>query len=81
MSKQKTMQELFDLIHRGQAEKMLEALDGEDISPQMLSAINKFLADNGVSGVKGENKAISSLSAGLAAYEEGGSDVIFPTRQ
>ena len=81
MSKQKSMQELFDLIHRGQAEKMLEALERDDVSPQMLSAINKFLADNNVSGIKGENKAVNSLSAGLAAYEGGTSDAIFPTRQ
>jgi len=82
MSTKHTMSELFDLIHRKQAEKLLEILEGDEpVSPQAFNAINKFLSDNAVSGVKGENKALNSLSQGLAAYEEGDTGNMFPTRQ
>lgn len=66
------MEELFDLIHRKQAEKLLEILEGDEpVSPQAFNAINKFLSDNGISGVRGENEAVNKLSEGLAAYQEG----------
>lgn len=75
-----SMEELFDLIHRKQAETMLEILKGGDVSPQALNAINKFLSDNGISGVRGENEALNKLSDGLAAYEEGDNVSMFPSR-
>lgn len=75
-----SMEELFNLIHRKQAETMLELLEGGDVSPQALNAINKFLSDNNISGIKGENKALNNLSEGLAAYEEGDNVSMFPGR-
>lgn len=64
-----TMEELFDLIHRKQAEGMLELLKRGDLTAQEMNAINKFLSDNNVTGVKSENAALKNLSDGLAAFE------------
>lgn len=75
-----SMEELFDLIHRKQAETMLKLLEDGDVSPQALNAINKFLSDNGINGVRGENKTLNKLSEGLAAYEEGDNVSFFPSK-
>ena len=66
-----TLEQLFDLIHKKQAETMLKMLEDGDVSPQALNAINKFLSDNNVTGIKAENGALKKLSDGLKAYEEG----------
>lgn len=73
----RTMQDLFDLIHRKQAEGMLDLLQRGDLTAQEMNAINKFLSDNNVTGVKGENTALNKLSAGLAAYEQSDNVVAF----
>lgn len=67
---QKTMEELFDLIHRKQAESMLELLEGGIVSAQEWNAINTYLRQNNITGVKGENEALNKLSDGLAAFDE-----------
>lgn len=74
----RTLEELFDLIHRKQAEGILAILERGDVTAQEINAINKFLADNNVTGVKGENKALKKLSDGLAAYEQSDNVVGFP---
>ena len=74
------MKELFDLIHRKQAETMLKMLEEGDVSPQALNAINKFLSDNNISGVPKDNAALKRLSDGLAAYEEGDNVSMFPSQ-
>lgn len=77
----KSMEDIFDLIHRRQAERLLEILESDrDVTAQEFNAINKFLSDNSISGVRGSNKALDSLASGLADYEAG--DVsMFPVRQ
>lgn len=74
------LETLFDQIHRKQAEKMLEILESDEVSPQALNAINKFLSDNGITGIRGENTALNKLSDGLAAYEEGDNVSLFPSK-
>lgn len=65
-----TLEELFDLIHRKQAEGMLKRLEEGALTAQEWNAINKFLSDNNVTGVKGENAALKKLSDGLDAFEQ-----------
>lgn len=67
---ERTLEELFDLIHRKQAEAMLSLLEGGELSAQEMNAINKFLADNNVTGIKADNTGLKKLSDGLAAYEQ-----------
>jgi hypothetical protein len=80
----KTLEEIFDLIHKKQAERLLAILESDEpVSPQAFNAINKFLSDNNISGVKKENKALTALSDGLDAYEDemSGNISMFPPRQ
>lgn len=65
------LEDLFDKMHRLQAETFITALEKGEVSPQMHNAINKFLSDNNVTGIKAENSSLKKLSDGLAAYEEG----------
>ena len=68
----KSLEDIFDSIHRKQAERLLEILDsGGPLTAQEFNAISKFLSDNGISGVTGENKALTDLQEGLAKYETG----------
>lgn len=81
---ERSLEEIFDLIHRKQAERLLEILESDNpVSPQAFNAINKFLTDNNITGVKKDNKALSALSDGLDAYEEelSGNVSMFPPRQ
>lgn len=64
-----TLEELFDLIHRKQAESMLTLLQGEVVTAQEWNAINKFLADNNVTGIKKDNAGLKKLSDGLDAFD------------
>jgi hypothetical protein len=73
----RSLEELFDLIHRKQAEGILEILERGDVTAAEINAINKFLADNNVTGIKGENKALNKLSDGLAAFEREGNVTSF----
>lgn len=73
-----SLDELFDLIHRKQAEGMLDLLERGDLTAQEMNAISKFLSDNNVTGIKGENTALKKLSEGLAAFEESSNVVGFP---
>lgn len=75
MSKQNlTMEELFDLIHRKQAESLLKLLEAGDLTPPMYSAINKFLSDNNISGVRNKDSTLNKLSDGLDAFEASQAD-------
>ena len=67
--KELTMEDLFDMIHKGQAENMLKILQSGVVSSAEMSAINKFLSDNNITGVRGSNKTLNKLEAGLAAYD------------
>ena len=64
------LDELFHAIHVKQAQKMLAALDADEVSPQMLGAINRFLADNHVTGIKDTDREVQTLADGLAEYEK-----------
>lgn len=75
--KQRSLEELFDLIHRKQAENILALLEGGTLSAQEMNAINKFLSDNNVTGVKKSNKALQSLTDGLDAYNKSGNVTSF----
>lgn len=74
------MDALFDLIHRKQADAMLKILESEDVTPQALNAINKFLADNSVTGIRGKNKGLTALEQGLKAYDADDNVAVFPQR-
>jgi CO dehydrogenase/acetyl-CoA synthase epsilon subunit len=74
------MDQLFDLIHRKQADAMLEILESGEVTPQALNAINKFLADNSITGIRGKNKGLTALEKGLAAYDSDDNVTAFPAR-
>jgi len=65
-----SLEELFALIHKKQAVRMCQLLEDEVVSPQALNAINKFLADNNITGVLDESDSLKKLSEGLEAYED-----------
>lgn len=75
----KSLEDIFDLIHRKQAEKLLALLDDDDreITPQELNAITKFLSDNNITGVRGGNSGLKKLSDGFEAFQSG---YVAPTR-
>jgi len=72
MSLEQTLEQLFDSIHRKQAEGMLKLLEKGGLAASEMNAINKFLADNNVTGIKNDNPGLKKLSEGLAAFEESG---------
>lgn len=79
MSDDRKMEDIFALIHRKQALKLLEILESEEpLTAQELNAISKFLSDNNVTGIKETDAGLKSLSDGLAAFESGST---IPTRQ
>ena len=69
MSNETSMEELFDKIHRMQAENIVKLLESGDLSASEINAINKFLSDNNITGVRGSNKTLNRLSEALAAYD------------
>jgi len=69
--REKKLEDLFDELHKLQATTLLDALKSGDVSPQLHNAINKFLSDNNVTGIKAENTALKKLSDGLEAYDSG----------
>jgi|TARA_R110001606_G_scaffold388303_2_gene553533 hypothetical protein len=71
MSK-RSLEELFDLIHLKQAEHILSLLESGELTAQEINAINKFLSDNSVTGVKKSNKSLQNLSAGLDKFNQSG---------
>jgi len=66
----RSLEELFDLIHRKQAEGMLTLLEQGGITAQEMNAINKFLADNNITGIKNDNPALQKLTDGLKSFDE-----------
>lgn len=82
MSSELSLEQLFDKIHRQQAEAMLKILQtGEDIPPSAFSAINKFLSDNQITGLRDSNKTLDALANGLEAYEQGDNVAQFQKRK
>lgn len=70
MSEEKKMEDIFELIHRKQAERLLELLEGDaPLTAQEFNAISKFLSDNNVTGVKETNPGLQRLDAGFTAFE------------
>ncbi|WP_432473740.1 hypothetical protein [Amphritea sp. HPY] len=67
---ERTMESLFDLIHRKQAEAILEILENGGVTAQELNAINKFLADNNITGIKSDNAGLKKLSDGLDEFDQ-----------
>ncbi len=66
---------LFDQIHTLQARSMLEALqqsieDGEPLPPSMYNAINKYLSDNDITGIRANDDTAANLMSELTAYDE-----------
>jgi hypothetical protein len=76
---QRSLEELFDLIHRMQAENILALLQSGSVSAQEMNAINKFLADNNITGIKKSNKSLQSLTKGLDDYNKSGNVTSFRT--
>lgn len=76
----KSMEELFDLIHRKQAEGILDLLKRGELSASELNAINKFLSDNNITGIRGSNKTLNKLSAAAEAYDADNVEA-FPVRR
>lgn len=72
-----SMDDVFDMLHRKQAERLLAYLEDGDVPPPVFNAINRFLADNGITGVRGENEAVTKLSDGLDEYEQSMSDNVY----
>lgn len=71
MSEEQPLEDVFDLIHRKMADRLLELLEGDEpLTAQELNAISKFLSDNNITGIRDKNKGLSKLSEGFAAYAQ-----------
>lgn len=67
---EKSMEGIFALIHRKQAERLLEILEsGEPLTAQEFNSISKFLSDNNVTGIKETDAGLKALSDGFAAFD------------
>lgn len=66
-----TLEKLFDLIHRKQAESLLALIERGDLTAQEYNSISKFLSDNNITGLRNSNPSLGKLAEGLKAFEEG----------
>ena len=77
MSEERSLEDLFDLIHKKQATVMLEMLESGEVQASTLGAINRFLSDNNITGVRGKDKGAQKLAEGLKKFNEQSNVAVF----
>ena len=77
----KSLEDMFDLIHRMHATQILKRLKKGNLSAAEMNAVSKFLSDNNITGVRNSNDALKKLEDFFSAYDETQEDIdLIPNR-